>query len=126
MTVSTSSVTLAGEQLSLTCTATVIEFLKTTPTLTWTLPGNSDHTSVGVTSRLETTSNITLNFNPLRTSHGGLYVCEATVNISGVPPQSQTASDTVRVQSKLIMINVEKQPMASHFLYSSSSSDFCP
>ena len=60
-------------------------------------------------SIFEITSNIALNFNPLRTSHGGVYVCEATVNITGIPPQSQTASDTVRVQSKLIMINVEKQ-----------------
>ena len=75
-------------------------------------------------SIFETTSNITLNFNPLRTSHGGVYVCEATVNISGVLTESQTANDTVRVQSKLIMINVEDQP--SYFVYSSSSSDFCP
>ena len=83
-------------------------------------------TSVGVTSnaRFETMSNITLNFNPLRTSHGGVYVCEATVNISGILTQSQTASDTVHVQSKLIMINVEDQP--SYFVYSSSSSYFCP
>ena len=125
MTVSNSLVTLAGEQLSLTCTATVIEFLITTPTLTWRLPGNNVDTSVGVTSRFEAKSNITINFNPLHTSHGGVYVCEATVDITGIPTQSQTASDTVRVQSKLIMINVEKQP--SHcFLYSSSSSDFCP
>ena len=27
-------------------------------------------------------------------------MCEATVNISGITPQSQTATETVRVQSK--------------------------
>ena len=101
MTVTPVQVWTAGGSYTLSCSATYEEFLQTTPTLTWTLPGTTDDTTIGVQSNTEDMSSISLNFNRLRTSHGGVYVCEATVNISGITPQSQTANETVRVQSKL-------------------------
>ena len=88
----------------LICTATVQEYLQGVPTLTWRLPGNSGDTSIGTQSTVGNTSNIELSFSPLRTSHGGVYVCEATINITGIPSRSQTASGTVLVQSKLLML----------------------
>ena len=120
MLVSPIPVTAAGEQLMLTCTATVEEYLQATPTLTWRLPGNTDDTLTGLQSTLGTISTIVVSFNPLRTSHGGVYVCEATVNISGIAPQSKTANVTVHVQSKLSMDALNQELM---FSFHSSTSN---
>ena len=97
-------VTRAGEQLMLTCIATVEEFLQATPTLTWRLPGNVVDTLTGLQLTARTTPTITLSFEPLHTSHGGVYECQATVNISGIAPQSQSASQTLRVRSKSFVV----------------------
>ena len=67
------------------------------------LPGTTDDTTIGDQSNTEDMSSISLNFNLLRTSHGGVYVCEATVSISGITPRSQSANETVRVQSKFVL-----------------------
>ena len=101
MTVTPVQVWTAGGSYTLSCSATYEKFLQTTPTLTWTLPGTTDDITIGDQSNTEDMSSISLNFNLLRTSHGGVYVCEATVSISGITPQSQSANETVHVQSKL-------------------------
>ena len=92
----------AGTQNSLTCTATVEEYLQTTPTLEWQYPGNNEDTSISNRATFGTVSNRTLTLRPLRTSHGGVYVCKATVTIEGITPQSQTANETVYVQSECL------------------------
>ena len=93
---------VAGSQATLTCLATVDEYLQTVPTLTWQFPADSSHIdlSLGMQSTSGATSSLDLSFNPLHTSHGGVYVCQATVNISRISTRSQTASETVTVQSK--------------------------
>ena len=101
MTVTPVQVWTAGGSYTLSCSATYEEFLQTTPTLTWTLPGTTDDTTISDQSNTEDMSSISLNFNPLHTSHGGVYVCESTVSISGITPRSQSANETVHVQSKL-------------------------
>ena len=90
----------SGERNRLTCVATVEEYLQTTPTLVWRLPENSEATSLGEQQTSGTVSNRTLTLNPLRTSHGGVYVCEATVSLPGIAPENQTANETVYVQSE--------------------------
>ena len=103
MTVTPVQVWTAGGSYTLSCSATYEEFLQTTPTLKWTLPGTTDDTTIGDQTNIENMSSISLNFNPLRTSHGGVYVCEATANISSITLQSQTANETVCVRSKFII-----------------------
>ena len=77
---------LAGESQLLTCTISVIEGLVNTSTLqyTWTdaygSPISGDDIR-GDSSSLGTSSNISLKFIPLRTSHGGQYVCRAMLRI---------------------------------------------
>ena len=96
----------AGNQHTLTCTATVNTYLSVTPTIEWSLPesvGNSFIT-VGGQSTSGAITTKTLTFNPLHTSHGGVYQCTATVNISGFDLQSQTLSRTFRVQGIIIII----------------------
>lgn len=91
----------AGGLISLTCSATVDEYLQGTPSVRWQLPGNIG-TSQGEQITTGTVSMRTLTLSPLRTSHGGLYVCEATVSIAGITPVSQNATEEVFVQSKLL------------------------
>ena len=98
------SVQTAGNQHTLTCTATVNTYLIVTPTIEWRLPesvGNSSITTGGQ-STSGAVSTKTLMFNPLRTSHGGVYQCTATVNISGFDLQSRTLSRTFRVQGSKV------------------------
>ena len=92
----------AGTQCSLTCTATVEEYLQATPTLEWQLPGKSEDISVSNQVTSGTVSNRTLTLIPLHTSHGGVYTCVATVTISGITPQRQTADEIVYVQSECL------------------------
>ena len=89
----------------LICTATVEKYLQGIPTLRWRLLGSTNQISIGMQSTVGTTSNIILSFNSLHTFHGGVYVCEATINITGIAPRSQTASETVFVQSKLSVVD---------------------
>ena len=119
MTVTPVQVWTAGGSYTLSCSVTYEEFLQITPTLKWTLPGTTDDTTIGDQSNTENMSSISLNFNPLRTSHGGVYVCEATVNISGITLQSQTANETVRVQSKFIIKSYDTAMMIIFFSSSS-------
>ena len=67
----------AGQTYSLTCSVQVVPHLVEEPSIVWT---RQDGTQVNVSSG----SSLQLNFNPLRTSDGGTYTCQASVNISGV------------------------------------------
>ena len=76
-----SSIAVAGQPLTRTCSASVQDGISGTPTLIWTrngmeLPGEGSSGS--------------LSFSPLHTSHGGVYTCiarltipEAGVDVSG-------------------------------------------
>ena len=59
----------AGQFLTLLCSATVQEGIDVSPTLTWTRDG------------VQQSSGSVLYFEPLLTSHGGVYTCTARLNI---------------------------------------------
>ena len=100
MSISPISVMTAGDQHTIICTATVEEYLIGIPTLElMRLPESS--TGASAQSLTRTISTITLTFNHIRTSQGGIYECRATINITGFDPLSQTANQTIQVQSKL-------------------------
>ena len=87
---------LAGEQLILTCSATVQEGTMGSPILTWSRDG--------VELSAEASSNsLLLRFSPLLTSHGGVYMCTARLAIpeAGVDVTG-TNTTAVRVQSELL------------------------
>lgn len=90
----------AGNQHTLTCSATVNAYLIVTPTIEWNLPGDPGDSfiTIGEQSTSGAVSTKTLLFAPLRTSHGGVYQCTATINITGFDLQSRTLSRTFRVQ----------------------------
>ena len=92
---------VAGSSLSLLCTATPPPIpLVSPPTVSWIQQDLAD-TVIPVTS--DTSVSVNLTFNPLRTSHGRVYVCIAGYNIpdADLSDLTNTASTIiVRVQSR--------------------------
>ena len=103
MTISSTQILTAGDQHTVVCTAVVDEFLihVASPALEWILPESAVGVSTGTQSTILSTSTLTLTFNGIHTSQGGVYGCRATINITGFHPLSQTANQTIQVQSKL-------------------------
>ena len=101
VTISAVPIPIASNQHTITCIATVEEYLIAIPTLEWRLPENAAGASTGIQSTAGTISTTTLTFSNIRTSQGGIYECRATINITGFNPLSQTANQTIQVQSKL-------------------------
>lgn len=95
-----SNTTIAGKNYTLTCS--VMATPDDITTLTWSGPG-VDQNSVQVSS--SSSSALMLTFNPLHTSHGGAYTCEASLNVSQVDTSDLTSiiTENVIVQSKLIL-----------------------
>lgn len=86
---------MAGDPLSLTCSATVQEGISGTPTFSWSRDDGALPDDVDDASPL-------LSFPSLRTSHGGGYTCTARLSIpeAGVNV-FDTNSVNVSVQSML-------------------------
>ena len=80
------------------CTAAVDELLVpvATAALEWRLPVNAVGVSIGRQSMIGNTSTLTLTFDSIRTSQGGVYGCRATIDITGF---DQTVNRTIQVQS---------------------------
>ena len=95
--ISANTLPVAGELYTLICNATVDEFLQANLILTWILPESANDTFIGLRSGNESSI---LSFNPLHTSHGGVYMCETTITISGNVLQTQTTDEFVTVRSK--------------------------
>ena len=102
-------VTTAGDHLNITCTATVIANLAVAPTLEWLDPCSRDVTTGPRNPYSTRTENNTteftkmLHFQPLKTSHGGVYTCVARINIPGsIDSPENTMSADVRVQSEFL------------------------
>ena len=90
----------AGEELQLTCTATVVENLVTYPCIRWTGGSLEDGAECGAPV-YDTTSTKTITFRPLLTSHGARYTCEAVIDIPSIGLRTTaTSSTSVTVLSK--------------------------
>ena len=89
------NVTLAGQSLTLNCSASIQDGIRGTPTLMWT--------RVDDVLTIEATSEPPLlSFSSLRTSHAGRYTCTARLAISEAGVDVSGANTTgVSVQSTL-------------------------
>ena len=70
-----------GQQYTLTCNVSVASGVTGTPAVQWVGPGSSAPIATGgefTVTNTSTTSYI-LTINPLRQSHAGQYICQATV-----------------------------------------------
>ena len=101
----------------MTCSATIVDNLDNLavePDIEWqytngTTVGATDIT-VGGVMMMGNVSTQNLTFSPLRTSHGGQYICRASVNVSAVslPVISNQSSLNVTVQSKNMRLLAHK------------------
>ena len=101
MTISNDTMGTAGDELQLTCTATTVDNLVESALVTVQWSGGSVG-SDGVTVDNTTNSGVsTLTFNPLLTSHGAKYTCQAMINIPSINVMMTSSGSTnVMVQSK--------------------------
>ena len=80
---------IAGQNYSLTCTLELPEGISTPALLQWldsTGPiTNGSGTTVGEPQLAGTTTDITLEFSPLRVSHSGHFTCKATITSPALP-----------------------------------------
>ena len=98
---------VAGEMYTLTCAVVeLIDGLTGMPTLQWINSEDSplvtgDGITVSELNSTDTSATLTLVFNPLRTSHGGKYICRAMLES---PPVEggivDSITETVIVQSE--------------------------
>ena len=101
----------AGEMFALTCSVTVVENLYTPPAIEWQYSNGSIITS-GENIELEgplssgRMSNLTLRFNQIRTSDGGLYNCQATITIpvAAISDLTNASAMNVTVQGLCILV----------------------
>ena len=101
MTISDTTMGTAGDELQLTCTVTTVDNLVESALVTVQWSGSSVD-SDGVTVDSTTNSgNSTLTFNPLLTSHGAQYTCQAMINIPSIDVMvTSSNSIAIMVQSK--------------------------
>ena len=108
-TVSRSGTARAGMMYNLNCTVSkTVAGLIISPTATWTIGGvavaNGNDVIVSSTTD-DMSSTSTLTFDPLRTSHEGIYRCAGTLNSPALKtPLMPTAVENNNVQSNITMI----------------------
>ena len=94
---------LAGDDLSLTCTVIVVEYLTVVPTVQWSggSVGLEDGVTESETSHDGVNSTRTLAFSPLHTSHGAEYSCQTMISIPSISVmKTVTGRLGIIVQSK--------------------------
>ena len=101
--------TLTGGQIyTFDCSARTEDYVISVPSVEWVDIGNTDSS---ITQPSQTNGTVSasrlLTFNPIRTSHGDSYTCQASINISlaNISNRSNTDSQDVRVQGKLICVS---------------------
>ena len=99
VTITFSGYSIAGQDYSLQCSASVVDGLVVLPDLKIVFP-NSTKISVISSSSLDYT------FSPLRTSDGGQYTCTATVNIpqAGITDLQNSITENITVVGKNLMV----------------------
>ena len=118
--VSRSGTARAGMIYSLTCTVSKISGFVNSPTATWTTGGvavyNGNDITVSSTTN-DTSSSSTLTFDPLRTSHEGIYMCLGSLNSPARDePLITSTPENQRVQSKPIYTSIHAIYMFSIML----------
>ena len=98
----------AGEILTLTCSIVVSEETPGEPTVEWrrvsdnSIVTSEDSITVGNPLTVGQITTVTLEFNPIKTSHAGQYTCRANITSSPLEgPQTVFVTEDIIVQSML-------------------------
>ena len=103
VTITSSGVPTSGETYNLICTVEA----NVPPTVQWLYSSNGTAVTNGNGITVETqrttnsTTTLTLSFNPLHTSHGGQYTCQSTTD---TPSSTVNATTDVTVQGECVHI----------------------
>ena len=93
---------------TLTCTIVMSEEAAGVPTVEWRRHSDDSRViseesiAVGIPVTVGQTTTLTLGFTPLKTSHGGQYICQANVSSSDLEaPKTVSVAEDVIVQSEM-------------------------
>ena len=95
---------IGGQSYTLDCSARTEDYVISVPSVEWLNIGSTDSSITQPPQTNDAVSaNRLLTFNPIRTSHGDSYTCQATVNIplANISDRINNTSQNIRVQSKL-------------------------
>ena len=104
--VSTSSegTSIAGQRYVISCSVTQQDVLSVVPEITWHNPDGVELSGQMSSTDFENTTvySVSLEFNPLLTSHSGVYMCLVSLITSSTLslPLNSTATSTITVQSE--------------------------
>ena len=97
----------AGDELQLICTVTTVDNLVASALVTVQWSGGSVGSDEVIEDSTTNSGVSTLTFNPLLTSHGAQYTCQAMINISSISVMvTSSNSIAIMVQSKLMKHNM--------------------
>ena len=101
MTISNDTMGTAGDKLQLICNVTTVDNLVTSALVTVQWSGGSVASDEVIEDSTTNSGNSTLTFNPLLTSHGAQYTCQAMINIPSINVMvTSNNSMNVMVKSK--------------------------
>ena len=104
MTITAPPTPTGGQSYTLDCSARTEDYVISVPSVEWVDIGSTDSS---ITQPSQTNGTVSasrlLTFNPIRTSHGDSYTCQAVANnpLANISNRSNTDSQDVRVQGKL-------------------------
>ncbi|KAL5486725.1 hypothetical protein EMCRGX_G019242 [Ephydatia muelleri] len=121
--------TIAGSVYSLVCMVKVVDGLVVNPDVVWMKDGgvlvNGTNTTLTRTV-LGGNSNLNLIFNPLLTSHGGQYICVATISVPQLSLSvTNSSAVTVSVQIPVPSVTLSPVPLGSSVYTGTSISMSC-
>ena len=109
ITTSSQGIAIAGQRYTVSCMVTKQAALSVTPEITWINPNGVEVSAQVNSSSTGNTmvSSALLEFNPLMTSHNGLYTCQVSLTSATLSlPLNSTATATVTVQSMIHIYHV--------------------
>ena len=112
--ISSQGIAIAGQRYTVSCTLTKQTALSATPGITWIDPNGVEVTGLVNSSNTGNTTvySSLLEFNPLMTSHNGLYTCQVTLTSATLSLLlNSTATAAVTVQSMIQIYPTKVQLM---------------
>ena len=96
---------IAGQRYIISCRVTQQDALSVVPEIIWRNPDGMELSGQVNSTNFESTTvySASLEFNPLLTSHSGVYMCLVSLITSSTLslPLNSTATSTIRVQSEI-------------------------